>query len=339
MSHITSKTGSRVESKLDFKLRVPAHKPAEPSKKLDDENRSLKIKLKSIESQLAKNEAEAASRIAKFTNERNALEEKSKGDVAAFEAKMKEILEKVEDANAKKSEVQKKLEQQEKKNEELRAKVEQLKSKGSKSDESASQHSQELEEYNKITRQIEKLKAQLKNSESANNPSIIRQKSKTKEGEMEELFKERSGHMANLQKCIAQAQTSLEQLQKEPAEESAENTPTASPHKSPNDKARPLRRRPTARTEIEKAARENKEWKERCNAMAQQLFEAKVAWADENNNYQKSTTDLNQVYTFAVTRLEQLKHDYASVKKEFEKIDKKRKKYLCLLYTSDAADE
>lgn len=66
MSSYKPKTASRVDGKLDFKLRVPSHKPTEPSKKLDDENRSLKIKLKSIESQLAKNETEAATRIAKY---------------------------------------------------------------------------------------------------------------------------------------------------------------------------------------------------------------------------------------------------------------------------------
>jgi hypothetical protein len=65
MSQGVGKTNSKIEGKLDFKLRVPSHEPPEPSKKLDDENRSLRIKLKSIESQLAKNETEAASKIAK----------------------------------------------------------------------------------------------------------------------------------------------------------------------------------------------------------------------------------------------------------------------------------
>jgi len=65
MSQGVAKTGPKAESKLDFKLRVPSYKPPEPSKKLDEENRSLRIKLKSIESQLAKNETEAAAKIAK----------------------------------------------------------------------------------------------------------------------------------------------------------------------------------------------------------------------------------------------------------------------------------
>lgn len=59
------KTGARLGSKLDFKLRLPSHRTIETPKKLDDENRLLRIKLKSIEAQLAKDESEATSKIAK----------------------------------------------------------------------------------------------------------------------------------------------------------------------------------------------------------------------------------------------------------------------------------
>ena len=60
-------TGLKFDTKFDFKRRIQPHtqQSTESSKKLDDENRSLRIKLKSIESQLAKNEDEAASKIAK----------------------------------------------------------------------------------------------------------------------------------------------------------------------------------------------------------------------------------------------------------------------------------
>jgi len=219
-------------------------------------------------------------------------------------------------------EFERKIEQQEKENEELTLKIEKLTRE--KSTGESAEDKKEVEEYDNLNKQIEKLKAELKKAES--NKSELKHKGKKSGTELEVLFKERSGEAANLQKCIAQAKLTLEQLQKE---ESPENTPTASPRKpNPNDKARPQRKRPTERAELEKALKENKEWKERCNAMAQQLFEAKVAWAEENNGYQKGICDLARVYNYAITRLGQLQYDYANVKAEYDKIDKRRKKYL-----------
>lgn len=248
--------------------------------------------------------------------------EKAKSETAAFEEKLKAIQEKIESAEATKAESKKKLERQEKENEELARKIEKLQE--VKANEEEVKNTKELEEQDRINKQIERLKAELKKAESTKSP--LKLKSKKSEADLEVLFKERSGHLANLQKCLAQAQLTLEKLRKEQTEGSPENTPTASPQKK--NPARPLRRRATERAEIEKATKENKEWKDRCNAMAQQLFEAKVAWADENNGYQKGTNDLSQVYTYAVTRLEELRQDYTNVKSEYDKLNKKRTKCL-----------
>ncbi len=61
-----SPTGLR---KLEPRKLPPVYRPEDRAKQIEDENRSLRIKLKSIESQIAKNESEAAAKLNKYRGE------------------------------------------------------------------------------------------------------------------------------------------------------------------------------------------------------------------------------------------------------------------------------
>lgn len=199
-----------------------------------------------------------------------------------------------------KVEEQKKLEKQEKENEELETRLKKLKEE--KLDDTVLQNRIELEE------QVEKLKNELKKAEALTNPTKQKhQRNKLERKEKE--FRDKSGQLSNLENCLVHARATLNQLQ------SAEYNPDT-------------RIQQTQQSTMETAIKQNKEWKDKSIAMALQLFEAKVAWADENNNYQKNTNELNNVYNNTIVKLEQLKNEYKHIKKEYAKMDKKRRKCL-----------
>jgi len=67
--NIPIKTGTGTTLKLNLKRdikKLATKKSDDVPKVLEDENRSLRIKCKSIESQIAKNDAEAAASLSKY---------------------------------------------------------------------------------------------------------------------------------------------------------------------------------------------------------------------------------------------------------------------------------
>ena len=60
-----SATAIRLIGKAEAKKLPPVYKPEDRVKQMEDENRSLRIKFKSIESQISKNDAEATSKLNK----------------------------------------------------------------------------------------------------------------------------------------------------------------------------------------------------------------------------------------------------------------------------------
>ncbi len=78
---------------------------------------------------------------------------------------------------------------------------------------------------------------------------------------------------------------------------------------------------------LEEAEGSNKEWKEKCEAMVKQLFEAKVAWADQNNTIR---TDLEKMQKMSATTkesYEKLMGEYIWIKGEYARCMDSLKKY------------
>ena len=239
------------------------------------------------------------------------MKEKARKDVIAFEENMEKNKQKIEDANNIRIDTLRKVEKQTKENECLKTKIDSLRNEAEKLNEIISQNKKSLEEHERIDLQIEKLKAELKNYDVSllNNTN---KSGKTIE-QLEEIFREKSGQESNLEKCLIQARSTLSKLKDQSPEGPQNlNIPNIENNKEPKD--------------MEKVKRENNEWKDRCKAITQQLFEAKVAWAEENNNLQLGMQNLSQTLDFTSSRIEQLKIDYDNVKTEYNKIKKKLNK-------------
>eukprot|EP00826_Nyctotherus_ovalis_P057557 TRINITY_DN7876_c0_g5_i1.p1 TRINITY_DN7876_c0_g5~~TRINITY_DN7876_c0_g5_i1.p1 ORF type:complete len:129 (+),score=42.78 TRINITY_DN7876_c0_g5_i1:211-597(+) len=125
-----------------------------------------------------------------------ALAEKSKSENTAFKARMKEIQEKIESMSANKEEKQKKLKEQEQENKEIASRVSKLKEEMNANRENV-ENKKKLEE---CTREIEKLTAELMKA-----CPIDKEQSR----KLEKSFREKSGEVANLEKCLMHARLTL----------------------------------------------------------------------------------------------------------------------------------
>jgi len=237
-----------------------------------------------------------------------------------------------------------KFENQNKINSDLKARILANKQEFKNQEESIKSLKEIENKHNSINNEIELLKKELRESTEkinsmASESSILLSNSALKKTaeELEENFRKKTEEQSILEKQILDAQNLLQSIL---SKNTVQNLPHIEQNHNENDEENeqfydakdnfeeenPMKIE-EAKKLPENILQTNHDLRQKIEEMTKKLFEGKVAWADQNNTFRIEQEKMIRTAQHAKFKLQQLKNDFAKVKKEYDKIDKDRKRY------------